>query len=174
MKKCKKCSNKVFSKGLCKFHQPKKTAKKIDFNTEDYIALSISELKRITDYWFRQYLLRIHSDKDGKVLCPIKKQKYTKDKINLSHYIDRNVMGLRYSIENCHLLSEQSNMWDSKIPKEGYKSKHHYDFEMYLGEDLVNKLKEKAKEIVILNRQDYINLIKKFKDGGQFKILGNP
>lgn len=141
----------------------RKYSKKIDYNTEDFDKLSISDLKRVADYWLRQYLLKQSSGFGDRIWCPIKRQTYHKDKIHVAHFIDRNVMGLRYDLDNCHLISEQSNMWDAQTPKEGYKSLHHYDYENYLGEYKVNALKYRAKEIVILNRQDYVEIIKKYK-----------
>lgn len=128
-----------------------------------YEKFSISQLKKEADKLLRQYLLSIKSV-EGRVKCPIKNKWYPNNKVNVSHFIDRACMELRYDLDNCHLLSEQSNMWDSKIPKEGYKSLHHYDYEQYLGKDKVKELIERSKKITILYRADYLNLIKKFKD----------
>lgn len=142
----------------------KKYPKKIDFNIEDFNLLKLSELKRMTDYWLRQYLLSKAERRGKKIFCPIKQRWYPENKIHVAHYIDRHIMNTRYDLENCHLISEQSNVWDAKVPKEGYKSLHHYDYEMYLGEKKVKNLLEKSKEINIFGRQEYVNLILKFKN----------
>lgn len=143
----------------------RKHNKKIDYNTEDFDKLSISDLKRVADYWLRQHLLRnANRLSSGYIVCPIKDKGFPESRIHVAHFIDRNVMGLRYDLDNCHLISEQSNMWDAQIPKEGYKSLHHYDYENYLGDVKANKLKERAKDIVVLSRYDYIEIINKFKN----------
>lgn len=138
--------------------------KKLDFQTDDLESLSISDLKKLADYWLRQYLLR----QPNALYCPIKKRNYSVDKMQVAHFVDRNVNCLRYSLDNCHMISEQSNMWDAQIPKEGYKSLHHFDYEQFLlseyGEDFVKDLKERAKNICILNKNDYICIIEKFKN----------
>lgn len=139
--------------------------KNYDFKRTDYENLKISDLKTMTDYWFRQYLLKkAERNSLNRIYCPLKKKWYPEEKINVSHYIDRGVMNTRWSEENCHLLSEQSNVWDSKEMVEGYKSRHHKEFEEYLGEEKVKKLLEESKIIRIFARKDYINLIEKFRD----------
>lgn len=143
----------------------RKYPKKLDFNTEDYEELKVSELKRLCDYWFRQYLLSKAARKGTSIYCPIKKRYYSESKIQVCHFIDRATMCLRYDETNCNLLSAQSNMYDSSTPKEGYKSLHHYDYEMWLGEKKVEYLLDKSKDICIFARQDYVNLICKFKNG---------
>lgn len=143
----------------------RKFSKKIDFDTTDFDKLKISELKRIADYWLRKYLLKNAKRNNlNQVWCPIKERYYNEDKIQASHFIDRACLNLRYNTDNVHLLSEHSNMWDSKIMVEGYKSKHHKEFERYLGEDLVRYLLEESKKIRIFARRDYINTIEKFRD----------
>lgn len=177
-KKCSKCDRLSFSKGLCKIHQKKKPIKtkpkvvnkgRVDYNTEDFDKLSISDLKKIADYWLRQYLLNQSSGFGDRIWCPIKKQTYHKDKIHVAHFIDRANMCLRYSLDNCHLISEESNSWDAQIPFEGYKSKHHKEYEDYLiskcGADKVNELKQKSLSLCLLYKEDYIKIIKEFKNG---------
>lgn len=140
--------------------------KKIDFNTEDYDSLKISELKRMADFWLRQYLLKMAKRKgvSGYIFCPIKNSWYPEYKMQVAHYIDRACMNLRYDLKNVKLISEQSNSWDSQIPKEGYKSKHHKEYSLIL--------KKKDKQYLLDNniirifaRQDYIDAIEKFKNG---------
>jgi len=141
----------------------RKYSKKLDYQTEDLESLSISELKKLADYWLRQYLLR----REGDVTyysCPLKQKLYTKEYMEVAHYIDRQCMNTRYDLTNCHLISKQSNTWDAQIPKEGYKSKHHYDYENYLGDVIVKDLKERGKEIKTFRREDYIEVIEKFKN----------
>lgn len=141
-----------------------KKYKKIDYNSKDLEKFSISELKKIADYSIRQFLLNTTENKSGNYKCPIKNNWYSVSKMNVSHFIDRGILSLRYDLRNCHLVSEQSNQWDAQVPCEGYKSLHHRDYELYLGEETVEKLKEESKQIKILNRSDYIELIQKFRD----------
>lgn len=130
----------------------------------EYEKMSISQLKKEADKQLRIYLLKKHS-KNGLVKCPLKNKWFPDNKVHVSHYIDRACMVLRYDLDNCHLISSQSNMWDAKVPKEGFKSLHHFEYEQYLGADMVTNLKDKSKELVILYKEDYIEIIKKFKDG---------
>jgi hypothetical protein len=138
--------------------------KKLDYNTGDLESLSNSELKKVADYWLRQYLLR----REGNVnylFCPLKNKNYPIENMQVAHYIDRGVMNTRYDLNNCHLVSRQSNEWDAQVPKEGYKSLHHYEYEQYLGEQLVADLKERGKKIKIFYKEDYIEIINKFRNG---------
>lgn len=137
--------------------------KKLDYNTEDLESLSNSDLKKLADYWMRQYILRIEG-KHNYYLCPLKNKFYPVEVMEIAHFIDRNVMNTRYDLVNCHLISKQSNSWDSQIPKEGYKSLHHYDYEQYLGEQIVSDLRERSKEIRVFYKEDYIELINKFRN----------
>ena len=127
--------------------------KKLDYNTEDLEVLKISELKKLADYWLRQYLLKTAIRvRSGYILCPIKGKSFPERKMQVAHFIDRGVMNLRYDLRNCHLISEQSNMWDAQIPKEGFKSLHHYDYEKFLGKNIVEELKKESSEIFILKK----------------------
>lgn len=138
--------------------------KKLDYNTEDLESLSNSELKKLADYWLRQYLLKNATGFGERIWCPIKKQSYHKDKIQVAHFIDRACMNTRYDLDNCHLISEQSNSWDCQVKKEGYKSLHHYEYEMWLGEEKVKNLIEKSKIIRRFSKNDYIEIINNFKN----------
>ena len=143
--------------------------KKLDYNTEDLESLSTSELKKLGDYWLRQYLLEKAENINGKYFCPLKKRWYTINKIQVCHYIDRGYsMWTRYLLKNCHLMSEETNCWDSKISKEGYKSLHHYDYEQFLvleyGEDIIKILREKSENKDIFRKEDYIEVINKFRN----------
>lgn len=169
-KKCSKCDRPTFSKGLCKFHQPRKNySKKTDFETDDLDKLSISELKRTADYWLRQFLLFTAEKRNGKIFCPLKKSYFSEDKIQVAHFIDRAVMNTRYDLDNCHLISESSNVWDAQIQQEGYKSKHHKEYEDWLkekiGEEKLQNLLHNSKELRIFAKEDYIEIIKQFRDG---------
>ena len=84
--------------------------------------------------------------------------------MQVAHFIDRGVMSTRYDLTNCHLVSKQSNECDAQIPKEGYKSLHHYDYEQYLGEQIVNDLRERSKETKIFYKENYIEIINKFRN----------
>lgn len=140
-----------------------KKYKKLDFNTEDLESLSNSDLKKIADYELRQYLLRKEGDVNY-IFCPLKNKNYPKENMQVAHYIDRGIMNTRYNLTNCHLISKQSNEWDAQVPKEGYKSLHHFDYAQYLGEQIVKDLCEKSKELKIFYKEDYIKIINKFRN----------
>ena len=140
-----------------------KKYKKLDFNTENLESLSNSDLKKIADYELRHYLLR--REGSFKYLhCPLKNKSYPVENMQVAHYIDRGIMSTRYDLCNCHLISKQSNEWDAQVPKEGYKSLHHYDYEQYLGKQLVKDLQERSKELKIFYKEDYIEIINKFRN----------
>lgn len=147
----------------------KHSKKSIDFNTEDLPNLKISSLRRIADYWQRQYLLK-HAVRNGynKILCPIKNKYFSEDQMQASHYIDRSKMCTRYDEDNVWLISSYSNMWDAKEQTEGYKSKHHKEYEDFLiykiGQKRLDNLIDKSKNFCILQRKDYIDIIQKFKN----------
>lgn len=145
-----------------------KKYKKLDFNTTDLEILSNSDLKKIADYALRQNLLRNNNRTDGMYRCPLKRQWYQKDKIHVAHFHDRNRLNTRFSLDNCHLISEQSNMWEAQILYEGYKSKHHYEYEIWLreklGDEKFEKLLQESKELVIFTKSDYIEIINKFRN----------
>lgn len=140
-------------------------ARFIDFNTEDLESLKHSELKRVADYWLRQYLLKKATIRNGRIKCPLKNKWFPINKMHVCHYIDRGVMCLRYDLTNCHLISEQSNVWDSRELVEGYKSKHHKDYEIYLGEKNIKYLLDMSKKICIFAKEDYIKKINFFRNG---------
>lgn len=147
------------------FLKPNNMRKRIDFNTEDLESLTHSQLKRVTDYWLRQYLLSEADIRNGRIRCPIKGKWYPINKIQVCHYIDRATMCLRYDLTNCHLISEASNVWDARIAEEGYKSKHHKEYEEYLGEKNMEYLLDMSKKICIFAKEDYISKIKEFRNG---------
>lgn len=137
-------------------------SKTFDFNTVDYDKLSTSQLKRQADYWLRQYLLRREGN-NKYIHCPLKNKFFSIENMQVAHFIDRQCLNTRYDLTNCHLVSTKSNSWDAQVPKEGYKSLHHYDYEQYLGEKLVSDLRERSKIIKIFYKQDYIEVINKFR-----------
>ena len=144
-----------------------KRYKKLDFKTEDLESLSNSDLKKIADYELRQYLLG--KQKNGiYYYCPLKKKNYPLTQMQVAHYIDRGIMNTRYDLTNCHLVSKQSNEWDAQVQKEGYKSLHHFDYELFLknsyGENIIDILKSKSKELKIFYKKDYINIINEFRN----------
>ena len=146
-----------------------KKYKKLDFNTEDLERLSNSELKKVADHWLRQYLLKGTAGFGERYYCPIKKRSYHKSDMQVAHFIDRACMVLRYSLFNCHLVSKASNEYDAQIQVEGYKSKHHYEYELYLrsiyGDEVMKYLLDKSKEVVIFYKTDYIKIINEFRNG---------
>lgn len=141
-----------------------KKYKKLDFNTEDLESLSNSDLKKIADYWLRHYLLKDMTYH----WCPIKKTTLHKEKMHVCHFIDRAVMSLRYDLRNVHLISAVSNTFDAQVQVDGYKSKHHKEYEEFLseeyGSDVLDFLREKSKEIKIFYKDDYIKVINKFRN----------
>ena len=141
----------------------RKKYKKLDYNTENLECLSNSDLKKIADYELRQYLLRREGNHNYIFFFFFNKN-YSVENMQVAHYIDRGIMNTRYDLCNCHLVSKQSNKWDAQVQKEGYKSLHHYDYEQYLGEQIVKDLRERGKEIKIFYKDDYIEIINKFRN----------
>jgi len=146
----------------------RKKYKKLDYNTQDLESLPNSDLKKIADYELRQYLLRNTTGFGERIWCPIKKQSYHKDQIHCCHFIDRGIMSLRYDLRNVHLISAVSNTFDAQVQVDGYKSKHHKEYEEFLteeyGSNVLDFLREKSKEIKIFYKEDYIEIIKKFRN----------
>jgi len=143
-----------------------KKYKKLDYNTKDLESLSTSDLKKVCDYSLRHYLLA--NQESTYYFCPLKEKNYSTDKMHVAHFYDRGIMSTRYDLNNCHLISSQSNTWDSQIPKEGYKSLHHYEYEIWLhqklGEKKFKELLCNSKKLITFAKEDYIKLIKKFRD----------
>ena len=144
-----------------------KKYKKLDFNTEDLENLSNSDLKKVADYELRQFLLRKAGN--NYIFCPIKKKNFPQENMHCCHYYDRGIMSLRYDLKNVHLISAVSNTFDAQVQVEGYKSKHHYEYELYLrsiyGDEVMKYLLDKSKEVVIFYKTDYIKIINKFRNG---------
>ena len=144
-----------------------KKYKKLDFNTEDLENLSNSDLKKVADYELRQFLLRKAGN--NYIFCPIKKKNFPQENMHCCHYYDRGIMSLRYDLKNVHLISAVSNTFDAQVQVEGYKSKHHYEYELYLrsiyGDEVMKYLLDKSKEVVIFYKTDYIEIINKFRNG---------
>ena len=142
-----------------------KKYKKLDFNTEDLENLSNSDLKKVADYELRQYLLRTVKNPQ---FCPIKKRMVDTYNMQVAHFIDRQCMALRYDLRNCHLISKFSNEFDAQVQVDGYKSKHHKEYEEFLveeyGSEVLDFLREKSKEIKIFYKEDYIEVINKFRN----------
>lgn len=140
----------------------------VDFNTEDIDKLKISELKRIAEYWYRKHILNISlKNGRGKYFCPLKKKWYKEKDMQVAHFIDRNNLETAFEVDNTWLISSQSNMWDAKIPKEGYKSLHHYEYEMFLrekiGDKKVDELLHRKKNYTIFARDLYKKIIDEYR-----------
>ena len=144
-----------------------KKYKKLDFNTQDLEDLSNSDLKKVADYELRQFLLRKAGN--NYIFCPIKKKNFPQENMHCCHYYDRGIMSLRYDLKNVHLISAVSNTFDAQVQVEGYKSKHHYEYELYLrsiyGDEVMKYLLDKSKEVVIFYKTDYIKIINEFRNG---------
>ena len=144
-----------------------KKYKKLDFNTEDLENLSNSDLKKVADYELRQFLLRKAGN--NYIFCPIKKKNFPQENMHCCHYYDRGIMSLRYDLKNVHLISAVSNTFDAQVQVEDYKSKHHYEYELYLrsiyGDEVMKYLLDKSKEVVIFYKTDYIKIINEFRNG---------
>jgi len=135
-----------------------------DFQTEDYDSLDNSQLKKLADYWMRQYLLSKTDSRTGMYKCPIKNKWYSAGYMEVAHYIDRANPCTRYDLDNCHLISRDSNSFDAQVQVEGHKSKHHKEYEEFLGKEKVEELKEKSKQFCLHYAGDYINIIKNFRN----------
>lgn len=142
----------------------RKYPKKLDYNTEDLESLTISDLKKLADYWLRQYLLENTERSNGLYLCPLTNKRLPEHKLHVSHYIDRSCYKLRWDLRNCHLISANSNTFDAQVQVEGFKSLHHQMYEEFLGEELVLQLKKEAQEQRLLYQNDYIEIIKKLRN----------
>ena len=142
-----------------------KKYKKLDFNTQDLEDLSNSDLKKVADYELRQYLLRTVKNPQ---FCPIKKRMVDTYNMQVAHFIDRQCIALRYDLRNCHLISKFSNEFDAQVQVDGYKSKHHKEYEEFLveeyGSEVLDFLREKSKEVKIFYKEDYIEVINKFRN----------
>ena len=193
---CKDCGAEtfIFSKGLCKacsvrsktlssrssgtHHSDIDRSKsggirmlKIDF-TMPYSKLeklSLSFLKRVCDFWFRKYLLhRADRDLHGRVYCAVTEKYLPEDDTHVCHFIDRHVMSLRYSEDNCILCSSYSNSWESTLPDDTgeFKSLHHRKFAAALNKKDKEKIKNLelvSKNTVRYTKQDYLDMIVKFR-----------
>lgn len=144
----------------------KKSSKKLDYNEEDLESLSNSDLKKLSDYWLRQYLLSMQES--TYYFCPLKKKSYSADNMHVAHFIDRGIINTRFCLINCHLVSAVSNTYDAQVQTEGYKSLHHKDYESFLineyGEETVEDLKRRGKDLKMFTQKDYIEIIKKFRN----------
>ena len=142
----------------------RKYPKKLDYNTKDLESLSNSELKKLGDYWLRDFLLK----GETYLRCPIKKRNYHRDNMHVAHFIDRGVLNTRFDLVNCHLVSAVSNTFDAQVQVEGYKSLHHKEYELYLieeyGQEEFENLKKRGKELKMFTQKDYIEIIKKFRN----------
>jgi hypothetical protein len=196
---CKDCGAEtyIFSKGLCKACSVRSKALlskssgtvhsggdrlklggmqklKIDFTMpySELEKLSLSSLKRVCDFWFRKYLLyRAERDLSGRVYCAITERYLPEDDVHVCHYLDRQIMSLRYSEDNCILCSAFSNSFESTVPDETkeFKSLHHRKF----AAALIKKDKEKIKNLELLSekivrytKDDYLRMITKFRGDG--------
>lgn len=146
----------------------RKKYRKLDYDTKDLESLSSSDLKKVADYALRTYLLNNSENVGNYYWCPLKKCSYQSNKMHVAHFHDRNRLNTRYNLDNCWLISEQSNVWEAQIPSEGYKSKHHYEYEIWLLEKIGKKkfeeLLQESKKLVIFTKSDYIELINKFRN----------
>jgi len=185
------CTGKyLFGHGLCTFHYnmrnkrlksksgtlvlPKKdrakkgttATLKINFNApiEVLESYSTSQLKRVCDYWFRQYLISKATVNDyGEIYCVLTLSFNAAASTHVCHYIDRAFNSTRYSEDNCVLCSEYTNTFEAQIEAAGYKSLHHKKFSEYLGKDKVEKLNLLSKEFVSYSKWDYLEKIEQFK-----------
>jgi len=143
--------------------------KKLDWNEENLESLSNGDLKKLGDYWLRKYLLNKTEKINNKVYCPLKKKWFIEDQIHCCHFFDRSVIHLRFDLRNVHLISSISNTFDSQIQVEGYKSKHHKEYEEYLinkiGVKNIDEMLQIKNNLTIFVKEDYIKVIKQFRYG---------
>ncbi len=139
---------------------------KINFKNPNLNKLSTNQLKQVADYWQRQFLLNEATRDDfNRIKCPITNKYYSADKLHVCHIVDRAKMNTRYDQDNVFLGSSYSNTFEAQEMIDGYTSLHHKRIEDHFGKDYVNKLYDKAEEIKLMDREDYIDIIKKYKDG---------
>lgn len=193
---CKGCGTEtyIFSKGLCKacsssyktlssrssgtVHSGGDRLKsggiqklKIDFTMpySELEKLSLSSLKRVCDFWFRKYLLYVaERDLQGRVYCAITEKYLAEDDVHVCHFMDRQIMSLRYNEDNCILCSAYSNSFESTVPDESkeFKSLHHRKFAAALNKkdkEKTKKIELLSKQIVRYSKQDYLDMIVKFR-----------
>ena len=141
--------------------------KKLDYKTEDLESLSNSDLKKLGDYWLRQFLLKREGN-HSYIFCPLKNKNYPVENMEVAHFIDRGIMNTRYDLCNCHLVSKASNSFDAQVQKEGYKSLHHKEYSEWIvkkyGEGILEILREKAISTETFRKENYIEAINKFRN----------
>ena len=129
-----------------------------DFGTLSELCepLKSSKLKKMIDFLQRQvYLAEQFSG--GAYTCPLTNERLrSHEEVDVCHYIDRGHMSTRWDDDNCVLCSRRSNRVDANLYSETSRSKHHEDFEKFLGENTVNDLKRRREEIIPLSRTDYV------------------
>ena len=136
----------------------------LNFKNPDFDKLTTNQLKQVADYWQRQYLLSTaERDSFGRIKCPITGKYFSEDKLHVCHIVDRAKISTRYDLENVFLGSAYSNTFEAKQMKDGYKSLHHARIELKFGKEYVDKLHERAEEIKLMSKEDYIELIKKYQ-----------
>lgn len=140
--------------------------KRLNYNELSLESLSNSDLKKLGDYWLRQFLLS--KQQSTYYFCPLKRKSYSADNMHVAHFIDRGVLNTRFDLINCHLVSANSNTYDAQIQVDGFKSEHHKEYEEFLiaeyGIKEFEKLKLRGKELKMFTQKDYIEIIKKFRD----------
>lgn len=129
--------------------------------------MKTNQLRAEADKRLRDFLLKTTPNKNGRYMCPIKRRRFPAHKMNVAHYIDRRIYHLRHDLRNCHLISEESNVWDAKVLVKGYKSLHHKEYEEFLGKEMVEQLKKEAEKIRVVERQEYLDIIKKYTINGE-------
>lgn len=134
----------------------RKKYKKLDYNIEDLESLSNSDLKKLADHELRcSYLLKSTAGFGKRLWCPLKKQSYHKDQMQVAHFFDRHILSLRWDLFNCHLISKESNEYDSKIMVECYKSKHHKEYEEFLIEEYGSNIIEVLESKIDISRDPF-------------------
>lgn len=125
----------------------------------------VKDLKRELNTQIRAYFLsHAVKNEDGLYYCPLKRKFFQEQDMQVAHFIDRNKSATVYYKDNLLLCSKQSNVWDAKVPIEGYKSKHHKDYEEYIGQCKADYLRKLSENRVSYNRQDLTDLIKMYKN----------
>jgi len=141
---------------------------RLDYNTDDLDSLKISEIKRIAEYWFRQHILsKAERGYGNKIKCPLTGVWCKESDIQVAHFRDRNHLDTAFDLDNCNLISKNSNVWDAKVPHEGYKSLHHYQYEMwlrtFLSEEKMEKLLDTTRNFTIFAREQYKKVIDEYR-----------
>lgn len=133
----------------------------VDFTREDFDSMKLSTLVKFADYFFRRFLLgKAPRNTRQQIYCPLTEKWWDEDKIHVCHLSPRQYLFTRWSEDNCILCAESSNVWEDKILEGNGETLHVKKLKEILG--VVDKVNTSS--LGPPDKQDIINLIKKFKN----------